>query len=66
MRSGVLAFSRREREVLTARDLNPEVRIVAAATNRENISKLRRAGADSVVSPIAQGARMLVDATFEP
>ena len=66
MRSGVLAFSRREREVLTARDLNPEVRIVAAATNRENISKLLRAGADSVVSPIAQGARMLVDATFEP
>ena len=51
--------------VLTARDLNPEVRIVAAATNRENVSKLRRAGADSVVSPIAQGARMLVDATFE-
>ncbi|MGM0371488.1 MAG: NAD-binding protein [Halobacteriota archaeon] len=50
--------------VLTARELNPDVRIVAAATNRENVPKLRRAGADSVISPIALGARMLVDASF--
>ncbi|MFB6086650.1 MAG: NAD-binding protein [Halodesulfurarchaeum sp.] len=50
--------------VLTARELNPEVRIVAAATNRENVRKLERAGADSVISPTALGARMLVEASF--
>jgi len=51
--------------VLTARELNPDVRIVAAATNRENVHKLERAGADSVISPIALGAKMLVESSFE-
>lgn len=51
--------------VLTARELNPDVRIVAAATNRENVRKLERAGADSVISPTALGARMLVESSFE-
>ena len=37
--------------ILTARELNPDLRIVAAATDRENIRKLRRAGADIVLSP---------------
>jgi voltage-gated potassium channel len=46
--------------VLTARELNPEVRIVAAATVRENVEKLRRAGADTVLSPAAIGGRLLV------
>jgi voltage-gated potassium channel len=46
--------------ILTARELNPEVRIVAAATVRENIEKLRRAGADTVLSPAVIGGRLLV------
>jgi len=46
--------------VLTARELNPEVRIVAAATIRENVEKLRRAGADTVLSPAAIGGQLLV------
>jgi voltage-gated potassium channel len=46
--------------VLTARELNPDVRIVAAATVRENVQKLRRAGADTVLSPAAIGGRLLV------
>jgi voltage-gated potassium channel len=46
--------------ILTARELNPEIRIVAAATHRENIEKLRRAGADTVLSPAAIGGRLLV------
>jgi voltage-gated potassium channel len=46
--------------ILTARELNPDVRIVAAATIRENIQKLRRAGADTVLSPAAIGGRLLV------
>lgn len=51
--------------VLAARGLNPDVRIVAAATNRENVRKLEQAGADSVISPTALGARMLVESSFE-
>lgn len=49
--------------VLTARQLNPDIRIVAAATERENVRKLRRAGADIVVSPALIG-RMLVQAAL--
>ncbi|MFB6142592.1 MAG: NAD-binding protein [Halorientalis sp.] len=46
--------------ILTARQLNPSVRIVAAATNRSNVTKLERAGADTVVSPATIGGRLLV------
>ncbi|ODR81854.1 potassium channel protein [Haladaptatus sp. W1] len=49
--------------VLTARQLNPDIRIVASATERENVRKLRRAGADIVVSPALIG-RMLVQAAL--
>ncbi len=42
--------------ILTAQTLNPEVNIVAAATDRENIEKLRRAGADTVISPAVRVA----------
>ena len=50
--------------ILTARQLNPDVRIVAAATQRENIDKLRRAGADQVISPSTLGGQILVDFAF--
>ena len=50
--------------ILTARQLNPEVRIVAAATQRENVKKLRRAGADEVVSPAAIGGHLLVESAL--
>ena len=46
--------------VLTARQLNPDVRIVAAATERENVDKLKRAGADTVISPATIGGHLLV------
>jgi voltage-gated potassium channel len=46
--------------ILTARQLNPQVRIVAAVTGRENVAKLERAGADTVLSPAAIGGRLLV------
>jgi voltage-gated potassium channel len=46
--------------ILTARQLNPDVRIVAAATQRENVRKLKRAGADTVISPATIGGRLLV------
>lgn len=46
--------------ILTARQLNHDVRIVAAATHRENVTKLKRAGADTVISPATIGGRLLV------
>lgn len=50
--------------ILTVRELSPEVRLVAAATNRENADKMRHAGADTVVSPADLGGRMLVEAAL--
>jgi len=46
--------------ILTARELNPGARIVAAATVRDNVPKLRRAGADTVISPAVIGGHLLV------
>lgn len=51
--------------ILTARQLNPKVRIVAAVTQRENVDKLRRAGADHVISPSTLGGHLLVDSAFD-
>jgi len=45
--------------ILTARELNPDARIVAAATARGNVKKLRRAGADTVFSPAVIGGHLL-------
>ena len=50
--------------ILTARQLNPEIRIVAAATDRENVQKLKRAGADAVISPAAIGGHLLVESAL--
>jgi voltage-gated potassium channel len=50
--------------VLTARQLNPDVTIVAGVTERDNVDKLRRAGADAVVSPAAIGGRLLVESAL--
>ncbi|SDJ67192.1 NAD-binding protein [Natronorubrum texcoconense] len=46
--------------ILTAKKLNPSIRIAAAATNKENISKLKRAGADVVISPSMLGGQLMV------
>ena len=46
---------------LTARALNPDLRIVARASDRTSIDKLVRAGADEVVSPYGlTGQRMAI------
>ncbi|AZQ15066.1 NAD-binding protein [Halorubrum sp. PV6] len=50
--------------ILTARQLNPDGRIVAAVTQRENLNKLRRAGADQVISPTTLGGHILIDCAF--
>lgn len=50
--------------ILTARELNRDLRIVAAATERENVKKLQRAGADEVVSPATIGGHLLVQSAL--
>jgi len=50
--------------ILTARELRPDVTIVAAATDRENVDKLKRAGADTVISPALIGGRLLVESAL--
>ncbi|WP_254528064.1 NAD-binding protein [Natrinema gelatinilyticum] len=50
--------------VLTARQLAADTRIVAAATDRENIKKLERAGADAVISPAQLGGHLLVQSAL--
>ncbi|MFW6384617.1 MAG: NAD-binding protein [Halodesulfurarchaeum sp.] len=50
--------------ILTARQLNQRVRIVGAATDRENVEKLRRAGAETVISPHTIGAHLLVQSAL--
>jgi voltage-gated potassium channel len=50
--------------ILTARQLNPEIRIVAAAAQQENINKLKRAGANTVISPAAIGGRLLAQSAL--
>lgn len=50
--------------VLTVRQLRPDIRIVAAATDRENVIKLKRAGADTVISPATIGGRLMVQSAL--
>ncbi|WP_293027437.1 NAD-binding protein [Natronococcus sp.] len=50
--------------VLTARELRPDVRIVTAATDRENTRKLKRAGADDVISLSELGGHLLVQSAL--
>lgn len=44
--------------VLTTRHLRPDIHVAAAASKRENIEKLRRAGADAVISPAVLGGHL--------
>lgn len=49
--------------ILTVRQLDPDVQILAVATNRENMAKLERAGATSVISPAVIAAQQLMQST---
>lgn len=52
--------------VLTARSLNPKVFIVARSSYPDSVPKLRRAGADRVVSPYALSGRRMADLALQP
>lgn len=50
--------------VLTARQMNPDVRIVVSAAAEENVGRLRRAGADTVISPASIVGALLVESAL--
>ncbi len=51
---------------LTARQINPSLRIVAMLVDPRNETKLRRAGADSVVSPFLIGGMRMASEMIRP
>ncbi len=52
--------------VLTARSLNPKLRIVARAIDEETVHKLYTAGADAVVSPHSIGGMRMASEMLRP
>lgn len=51
---------------LTARQLNPAARIVARCNDLRNVEKMRKAGADSIVSPNFTGGMRIASAMLRP
>lgn len=52
--------------VISAKALNPNIRAIARASTEEAVKKLKRAGADAVVSPYMTGGRRLASAALRP
>ncbi len=52
--------------VITAKQLKPEVRIVARCQETRNIEKMRKAGADAIVSPDFTGGMRIASAMIRP
>ncbi len=50
--------------ILTVTEIKPDLRIIAVASNEENIKKLRRAGADIVISPARIAGKLLVESAL--
>jgi voltage-gated potassium channel len=51
---------------LSAKQLNPDLRVVARCHDMKNVEKTRRAGADEIVSPDFTGGLRLVSAMVRP
>jgi len=51
---------------LTAKQLNPAVRVVARCHEMRNVEKLRKAGADAIVSPDFTGGKRIATAMVRP
>jgi voltage-gated potassium channel len=52
--------------VLTAKQLKPEVRVVARCQETRNIEKMKKAGADAIVSPDFTGGMRIASAMIRP
>lgn len=51
---------------LTAKQLNPSTRVVARCNDLRNVEKMRKAGADSIVSPNFTGGMRIASAMLRP
>jgi len=51
---------------ITAKQLNPEIRVVARCHEVRNIEKIRKAGADAIVSPDFTGGLRIASAMIRP
>lgn len=51
---------------LTAKQLNPDIRVIASCNEHKNVEKLKRAGADSVVSPTYIGGLRMASEMVRP
>lgn len=51
---------------LTARQLNPATRVVARCNDLRNVEKMRKAGADAIVSPNFTGGMRIASAMLRP
>ncbi|RMD86923.1 MAG: TrkA family potassium uptake protein, partial [Calditrichaeota bacterium] len=51
---------------LTAKQLQPEVKLVASCGELQNISKIKKAGADAVISPTYIGALRMASEMLRP
>lgn len=52
--------------IITAKQLNPNLRIVARAHELRNVEKMRKAGADEVISPDFTGGMRMASAMVRP
>jgi voltage-gated potassium channel len=52
--------------VITAKQLKPEVRVVARCHETRNMEKMRKAGADAIVSPDFTGGMRIASAMIRP
>jgi voltage-gated potassium channel len=52
--------------IITAKQINPQVRVVARAQEMRNIEKMRKAGADEIVSPDFTGGMRMASAMVRP
>ena len=52
--------------ILTARQLNPKVRVVARCHELRNAQKMRKAGADTVISPDFTGGMRIASSMIRP
>lgn len=52
--------------IISAKTLNPNIRTIARASNEEAVKKLKRAGADEVISPYITGGKRIAAAALRP
>lgn len=52
--------------ILSAKTLNPQIRVIARASTEEGLQKLQRGGADVVISPYITGGKRMAAAALRP